>query len=299
MNKLERSACLSRWIRPSSDSEQDRQDRAKRMIRAAIDEHKVFATASLSIYAKGSYANNTNVRLDSDVDIVVECCDCFHYDYFPSSIQPTVPGSPYVGKWTPALWRQEVLAALVNYFGAREIDASGAVAIAIAEKPGSRPNADVVPSFQYRRFSSADRSSYEEGSKVFATNGKEIINWPTQQLDNGRQKNSATGGRYKNYVRALKNAENRLSDSKTIAAKPSYLMECLVWNLPNDILTAGDLDDGFRTTLEWLYTHLTNKYVRENWVEPNGLKYLFGAHQKWTVDDAKQLVHETWKILYV
>jgi len=298
MNKVERSVFLSKWIRPSSDSEQDRQNRAERMIREAIERHDVFSTTDVAIYAKGSYANNTNVRLDSDVDIVVECRDCFYFDYYPSSIQPSVPSSAYTGKWTPALWREEVLAALAKHFGPREVDSSGAIAIVIAEKYGSRPSADVVPSFRYRRFYSADRSSYEEGSKVFGTTGKDVINWPQQQLENGREKNSATGGRYKNYARALKNAENVLSDSKTISAKPSYLMECLAWNVPDDILTSGDLDDGFRATLGWLYTHLTSKYERENWVEPNRLKYLFGPYQKWSVDDGKELVHETWKFLY-
>jgi len=66
---------LAAWTKPSSDTEQDKQDRTERMIRQAIDSHVAFNNCSLKVYAKGSYANNTNVRSDSDVDVAVECTD--------------------------------------------------------------------------------------------------------------------------------------------------------------------------------------------------------------------------------
>ena len=95
------------------------------------------------------------------------------------------------------------------------------------------------------------------------------MNWPHQQFVQGRAKNGSTGQRYKNYVRALKNAENHLVSQGTITAKPSYLMECLVWNVPDATLKTGTLDDGFRATLVWLWQHLNEQYVREDWEEPN------------------------------
>src|SRR5687767_6804174 len=55
---------LDGWTGPSSDTEQDKQDRTERMIREAVAEHGAFDACELSIYAKGSYANNTNVRAD-------------------------------------------------------------------------------------------------------------------------------------------------------------------------------------------------------------------------------------------
>jgi tRNA nucleotidyltransferase (CCA-adding enzyme) len=82
MTASERRALLSQWVKPSSESEQVQQDRAERMIRDAINAHPTFKGTAIRVYAKGSYANNTNVRLDSDVDIVVENHDCFYYDYF-------------------------------------------------------------------------------------------------------------------------------------------------------------------------------------------------------------------------
>jgi hypothetical protein len=295
MNKSEREALLSRWIKPSSDSEQDRQDRALRMVRGAMASHAALSSVDCMVYAKGSYANNTNVRLDSDVDIVVECRACIYSDAGPGvTLNPSGPSS-YNGPWTRDRWRSEVQAALVSAFGSSSVDASGAVALNVVEQQGSRVTADVVPSFQYRRYTTSDRSEWHEGTAVFkrATENK-IVNWPTQQLENGIEKNKATGFRYKNFVRALKHAENDLVAKRALSVLPSYLMECLVWNVPNATLTSGDLDGGFRDSLLWLRANLTTNYFRENWLEPNRLKYLFGDNQKWTVEEARGLVQKTW-----
>jgi hypothetical protein len=297
VSPTDRADLLSAWIQPSSNNEKDQQDRAERMITDAIEAHPAFAETNIDVYAKGSYANNTNVRRDSDVDIVVENHDCFYYDFFQCDAPPpgTIPA--YSGEWTPERWRREVTNAIVNCFGGSDVDTAGSVALVVSEKPGSRPSADVVPSFLYRRYDSTDRTACNQGSRVFKKAGGYIDNWPQQQLDNGRQKNTATGKRYKNYVRALKNAENFLVKSGEMEAKPSYLMECLVWNVPDMALCTGDLDDGFGATLEWLWENLTDRYIYEEWTEPNELKYLFWHGRKWTRADAQEVVRETWQLL--
>jgi len=297
LTPTERAAVLSSWIKPSSDNEKDQQDRAERMIIGAIKAHPAFAGTDIRVYAKGSYANNTNVRRDSDVDVVVENHDCFYYEFFDCDAPPSGTIAPYTGDWTPERWRREVTAAIVNCFGSSDVDTSGEVALVVSEKPGSRPSADVIPSFAFRRYDTTDQRVCHEGSRVFKKTGGYIDNWPEQQLVNGRRKNDSTGQRYKNHVRALKNAENILAKNGLMQTKPSYLMECLVWNVPNATLRTGDLDTGFRATLLWLWEHLTDQYIREDWEEPNGLKYLFAPGKKWTVDDAKEVVLKTWQFL--
>lgn len=296
LTSSDRTGLLSNWIKPSSQDEKNRQDRAERMITDAINAHPAFADTSIAVYAKGSYPNNTNVRLDSDVDIVVENRDCWYYEYVPNDIRPSVNTfSAYTGAWTPALWRTEVTKALTNCFGSSDVDTSGEVALEIAAVAGSRPNADVIPSFPYQCYFSADLRIVEQGSKVFKKSGGAIINWPDQQLRNGRAKNLTTGGRYKDFVRALKNAENRLVKQGLITAMPSYFMECLVWNVPNPTLQTYGLDNGFKTTLVWLWDHLTDQYDYDQWDEPNSRKYLFHGSQKWTREDGKDLILATWQ----
>lgn len=296
LTSVDRGRLLSAWIKPSTQDEKDRQNRAERMITEAVKAHTAFDGTSIAVYAKGSYPNNTNVRNDSDVDIVVENRDCWYYDYIPADIQPSInPFSAYTGLWTPALWRSEVTKAMINRFGSTDVDTSGVVALEIAAVPGSRPSADVVPSFGYQCYFSADHRVVEQGSKVFKRPGGSVINWPDQQLRNGRTKNTATGGRYKDFVRALKNIENRLFKEGLISAMPSYFMECLIWNVPDPTLQTYGLDDGFRATLVWLWEHLNDQYDYEQWDEPNGRKYLFHSSQKWSRDDGKALVLAAWK----
>lgn len=297
LTPTDRAMLLSSWIKPSSVNEQAQQDRAERMIADAIKAHPAFAGTSIRVYAKGSYANNTNVRLDSDVDIVVENQECCYYEFFECDAAPPGLITPYTGEWTADLWRREVTTAIVNCFGRSDVDTSGEVALAVSEKRGSRPSADVVPSFTFYRYDTSDQRVSHQGSRVFKKSSGYIDNWPQQQLTNGRRKNTATGQRYKNYARALKNAENVLVKTGAMKAKPSYLMECLAWNVPDATLRSGDLDGGFRATLVWLWEHLTDQYNREDWEEPNGLKYLFGGHQKWTPADAKEVVLKTWQML--
>lgn len=87
---------LLNWTARSSDTEQAKQDRSERMIREAVMQHSEFHDCLLKVYAKGSYANNTNVRMDSDVDIAVQCSNVF---YYAESEPGSKPGdrSPYTG----------------------------------------------------------------------------------------------------------------------------------------------------------------------------------------------------------
>lgn len=296
MTSTQRAQLLSQWIKPSSDDEQTQQDRAERMVKDAVQAHDAFKSADLKVYAKGSYANNTNVRRDSDVDIVVQCGACVYFDYMPGHEPSSRVGHAYEGEWKPAKWRSEVMAAMVKAFGSPNVDASGKIALAIEAVPGSRPSIDVVPSFNYRLYNDAQNTTWREGSCVWPSSGQKIVNWPAQQLANGRAKNTRTGGRYKNLARGLKNAENALVNEGAFEPKPSYLMECLAWNVKDATLKTGDLSAGFRATLVELWQGLDENGYSE-WTEPNDIKYLFRSGQKWTVEDAKDVVLGTWRYL--
>ena len=248
MSDSQRKTLLSLWTRPSSDHEKETQQRAESMVDGAIKSRDAFKDSHVRIFPKGSYYDNTNVRLDSDVDIVVELQDCIYWDY-SSGVTPGNPApSIYSGPWTKESWRAAVVAALKSKFGADQVDTSGHIAINIKAVEGSRPSIDVVPSFKYHRHDDSARSAAKThtGSCVWSTDGRMTVNRPQQQHDNGVEKNKATGGRYKDFVRILKNAENALVKSGQIKALPSYLMECLVFNVKNDVLTTGDLPEGFK-----------------------------------------------------
>ena len=139
---------LSAWTKRSSDTEQDKQNRAERMIKDAVAAHPAFKDCKLSIYAKGSYRNNTNVRSDSDVDIAVECTECCYWDEQSPGNHPSI--SKYSGSWTPAKLRSELVKALESKFPG-QVDTSGSIAIRV-DPSSSRVDADVVPCFSYKKY---------------------------------------------------------------------------------------------------------------------------------------------------
>src|SRR3954465_4654842 len=63
------------WLRnsigPASPTEEADRDRTEKRIRDAILADGRLA-GNVRVFVKGSYANNTNVRRDSDVDVAVE-----------------------------------------------------------------------------------------------------------------------------------------------------------------------------------------------------------------------------------
>ncbi|PBC35523.1 nucleotidyltransferase [Rhodococcus sp. ACS1] len=296
MSASDRAELLNRWIKPSSENEQQQQARAEDMVRKAITTCGDFDGSNVLVYTKGSYPNNTNVRRDSDVDVAVELQDCLYYDYKPGITGIEPPPRPYQGEWTPRTWRNAVVNALVEAFGKESVDTSGKIAINISAVEGSRPSADVVPSFDYRRYDNPERTVSWEGSCVFPTDdGAKVVNWPQQQLDNGRNLNTRTNYRYKKYVRALKNAENFLAAQGTIDELPSYFMECLVFNVDESTLTRGSLDEGFEATLLELFLLLEEEENERLMVEPSRMTWLFTHDKKWSVEDGMALVLATWR----
>ena len=61
---------LSNWTNPPSDTEDERAENAIAMVKDAINSDDKLKYLDLDIFCQGSYANNTNVRLDSDVDVL-------------------------------------------------------------------------------------------------------------------------------------------------------------------------------------------------------------------------------------
>src|SRR5437867_2123413 len=238
------------WTAPSSDTEQEKQDRTERMIREAIAEHPPFATCQLNVFAKGSYANNTNVRADSDVDIAVECTGVEYWEEAKPGAHP--PGAPYEGSWTPAKLRSELAAALAAKFP-RQVDASGSTAFQI-HSGSARVDADVVPCFSYAYYLSA--GDVRRGTKIFTTSGKDIVNYPLQQLENGKAKNKRTGYAFKKAVRVLKRVENAMVADGVRRELPSYFIECLVYNCPDALSSSATWTAMVRSILVHLWNGL-------------------------------------------
>ncbi len=265
------------------------------MIKEAVRDYPGFKDCSLTVYAKGSYANDTNVRADSDVDIAVECSDVLYWDEAEPGAK-TSKGEPYTGPWTPSKLRSELHSALEKKFPG-EVDSSGTTAFQV-NSSSARVDGDVLPCFDYRYYFSS--GAYRDGSKAFKTDGTSITNYPQQQLDNGRTKNARTSLRFKKAVRVMKRVENAMVEDSIIEELPSYFIECLVYNVADDILVRSSWVEVVRGILVHIYEELEGPEPTDEqsrWLEVNECKYLFHSAQKWTRQDGRDFAQAAWSYL--
>lgn len=70
---------LNGWTKPASDTEETKLSNAERLVREAISEEDLLTNRKTKTFGQGSYANDTNVRQDSDIDINVLYEGGFYY----------------------------------------------------------------------------------------------------------------------------------------------------------------------------------------------------------------------------
>jgi len=158
----------------------------------------------------------------------------------------------------------------------------------------------VVPCFEHRRYMGTQKSNwYNSGTQLFPDSGGKIINWPRQNYANGVSKNDATGRRFKAVVRIFKRLRIEMAENGQQAAAPipSYLLECLAWNVPNEGFGHND----YRNDMRYAITHLWNKTKTDETCsecrEINELKYLLRGGQPWTRDQVNNFLLAAWNYI--
>jgi len=285
------------WAGPSSDTETTKCENAERMIKDAIRASDDLAKRDVRVFAQGSYRNNTNVRQDSDVDICVCNMSVFFSDFSTARSFDRDDVGLSDSDYTYAQFKNEVEAALVAKFG-RAAVTRGNKAFDIHENT-YRVDSDVVAAFEHRRYTTqaSDGSyNYLSGIEFRPDNGGRIINWPQQHYDNGVWKNNATSRRFKRIVRILKRLRNEMAAGGVQEADPipSFLIECLVWNVPNDGFGHTTLTADVRHALAHTFNETLNDERCHEWGEISELKYLFRQSQAWTREQAHAFLGAAW-----
>lgn len=237
-------------------------------------------------FLQGSYRNATNIRADSDVDVVASMTTTFRRNIDRLT---DVEKQRYHGFYSPGAhsyddWRRNVLRALRSYYGTGRVH-DGRKAIRI-DGSGGRLDADVLPAMAYRHFTSFESGpgKYIEGI-VFEdhVDGRSIVNWPKQHINNGATKNAATSDRYKPYVRMFKNARNAAADRGVINRDrvPSYFLEGLLYNASNTSYRPG-----FQQGYADIIVELGKAEFGNLWCQ-NEIVRLFGpTPEQWNEEDA-------------
>ncbi len=289
------------WAKPPVVTEQQKCDNAVRMIRDAIQEDKVISKKTIEVFAQGSYRNNTNVRQDSDVDVCICLKDVWFSDFSMSSGLTSQNVGERSSDYTFAEFKNSVESALVAKFGRPGVHRGNK---AYNIHPTSyRVDADAIPCFEHRRYTRRKRENgsyiYLSGTEFIPGNGGEVINWPQQHYDNGVEKNQATGGRFKFITRVLKSLRNEMAENEVSAAKPipSFLIECLVWNVPKEGFGHDNYYDDVRYVLAHTFNETQDDKKCDEWGEVNELKYLFRPQQPWTRQQAHDFISAAWNYI--
>lgn len=290
---------LDGWRKPARESEEQRISNAISMIKDAVNSHDILKDKSIEFVVQGSYANNTNVRLDSDVDISLMLKDTFYSEYPDGAGDKDYGFSEGTNSFTD--YRKYVIEAMISKFGKDNVTV-GNKSVKI-DSNGYHVQADAVPAFQYRNYKRLDSKkadNFIEGIKFYSSDSIEVINYPKVHIDNGITKNTNTKRRFKRTVRLYKRIRNKMIDDGLAVPKgiTSFLLECLLWNVPNDVFESNSTwNDLLRETIISLYNNTKDDSKCKKWGEVSEHFYLFHSDRKWTIKNANDFLKQMWNYL--
>lgn len=256
----------------------------------------MISSGLIKIDLQGSYAHDTNIYGDSDVDVIVKYTETFHSN---KRVLPQDQLQIHDGHYGTATYdwdnlRRDVITALTKYYTTGKVDLSGKKSLKVSAVPG-RLRLDVVPVISYRAYNyfygpESDMHSREDGVcfKNIVT-GEWIINYPDQHYRNAVDKHADTNNRYKSQVRIFKNMRNYLIDKGFLekGEAPSYFIQGMVYNAPKHLFVA----DRVTTTLgilRWLRSIDLNTLQSQN----EQHKLLGNTSDCWNPEHAKKTVEQ-------
>ncbi len=286
---------LSNWTSPPSETEENKLTNSERMVRDAISSDEALKNKSVEVFGQGSYANNTNVRLNSDIDINVRYTGGFYFD-LPDNMTREDFGLNNPSSYSYSNFKDDVERALVNKFGRSDVNRKDKC-ITISGN-NYRIETDVVPTWNYRRYSK--NGKYVLGTKFKADKGSWITNFPKQHIENGISKNNDTGRRFKRLTRLHRKLRYKMIDEGIPVSDniTSFLIECLLWNTPNNIFNDNDTwTDRLKESIIYLFDKTKSQETCKEWGEVSELLYLFHSGRKWSVQDTNSYMRLIWNHL--
>lgn len=288
------------WAKGPGISEDERIENAISGVRKAIAKD-AFLAANTKVYVQGSYRNRVNVRQESDVDFGVIYTGNSFFAAYPEATTRAAFGN-VAADYSYKEFKNAIGIALVNHFGPHAVS-RGNKAFDVHENT-YRIDADVVPTFEHRRYNA--NGTYHSGVQLYADDGTLIINWPErlfdagtwpdQHYENGVAKNQLTARAYKRVVRILKRVRCRMIDDGGEVAKnvPGFLVECLLYNVPNIEFTHTTWDRCLQGALLFLWANTREAATCKDWCEVSELKYIFRGSPDSKRMDVHAFIDKAW-----
>lgn len=285
---------LITWSLPLSETGETKCENALNQISAVL--RKKFGN-SITIERQGSYRNRTNVRVDSDVDILV-IHDDYHFSdttALPENEKKIYEANRVTADYTFQQFRSDIQALLQAEFGLLNVESKNKC---IRVKGNTyRINADVVPAYRHKRYSRLNVVEAEGVAflKDFGS-GDRVVSFPQHHYDNGVAKNTRTSRSFKSMVRILKNARNEMIDQgkfpKDIMS--SFFLECLVWNVPDHHFSHSTYKEMARAVTLHVWGEMKEIAKAHNYAEVSDLMWLFKGNTKRTPQQAEDFMLRAW-----
>ena len=259
-------------------------------IRLSLQNDAALRNRSFEVFLQGSYRNRTNVRGDSDVDVVAMLTDTYMPEYgaLDTYTRGVVEGRASAATYSLTDFRRDVSSAIRSAFSAHNIT-DGGKSIKIPRTSNNIP-ADVVPCLEYRLYlppqTLLSDASHVDGIWLWdVQRNHSVISFPKQSYDKGVAKHQRTNEWHKPTVRIFKNARGWMEDNGLIQSgtASSHAIECLLYNVPDQQFGSSYVDT-FVNVVNWL-----NAADLTNFVCQNGIQRLFDPG-RWTIQNARTYI---------
>jgi hypothetical protein len=249
---------------------------AEGVLREALCRSPLLDARPYEIFAQGSRVNNTAIDHTSDIDLVLML-----KTPFASNVE--------AHRWEG--FRDDVLAVLGESYVVR----MGRRCVNV-DDPDSLfgEMVDILVATEHRHYPAPGAERYEQGVFFRDREGRPIVNFPRQHRRNGDAKDLRTGGLFKEVVRTAKRVRRLAERERMIAdgAAPSYLLECLLYNVPGHVYRTSSPGRAYRGALEWLRRcYYEDPLSFAGLPCQNGINRLFGAGpDQWKPGEAGRIV---------
>lgn len=285
---------LNSFRNPPSYTEEEKLSNSEFEVKEAVKNWEPLRNKTIKVFGQGSYANDTNVKNNSDIDINVRLDDPVFVDLPKGKSNEDYGYSD--SNYSFSTYRKDVLDAMIDYFG-KEYVVDNDKCITILPD-STRVETDVVPTLKLKRYDSDTKVI--EGVRFISKAGKKITNYPLQHIENGKKKNSQTQKRFKRLTRIYRRIRYKMIDDGIDVSDniTSFLLECLVWNVPNNILNDYNTwSDRLKYSIVYIYHQTKNDETCKDWGEVSELLYLWRGNRKWSREDVNNYMLQLWKYL--
>ena len=250
-------------------------------IRAALSAYDWPSEVNFQIFLQGSYKNDTNLRRDSDVDVVIR---------LDSKLRPRVAAlageqlerndSHTVAYERWRSFRRHALNAVRARFGNGVTTGRKTLKIAKGE---IQADADLVVTL-----------SYKDGIGFYLPDERRwVVSYPQRHHQIGSNKERTTNNRFKRAVRMFKTARNHAVDEGLIGrhVAPSYFIECLLFNVPDELFSRR-LESTFVDVLDWLKTAKLEDFLCQN----GRVAMIGNQREQWSIAKSRAFVESMQRL---